>query len=348
MVISTTNNPELPLPFRLERLFKDRFYKYFSPLVAIRLWQFFKKEQITHCVIQQPFIGLLILPIVKLLKIKLLVYSHNIEYQRFQTIGKWWWRLLWLVEWIVYRAANTVLFISRDDLLEAVPIFKLNPQRCFEMPYGTRYPATPPGRPEARATIVNRHQLNPQSFLILFFATHSYRPNTDALERILDEINPILLQQPDFSYQILICGGGLPARFDQLKAYKDKNIHYIGFVNDIDEYIRACDITLNPVITGGGVKTKMVEAIALGTPVISAATGAKGVNPAACGEKLIVLEDNDVTGFANVILHLKNKTYKPTPASFYKEYYWGNAIRAALEEIPISDARYQMTDARPL
>lgn len=333
VVISTTNNPDIPLPFRLERLFRDRFYKYFSPLVAIRLWQFLKKEQITHCVIQQPFIGLLILPIVKLLKIKLLVYSHNIEYQRFQTIGKWWWRLLWLVEWLVYRAANAVLFISRDDLHEAVPIFKLNPKRCFEMPYGTRYPATPPGRAEARAAMVTRHHLNPQEFFVLFFATHSYKPNTDALERILEEINPILLQKAEFPYQILICGGGLPERFNKLKAYYHKNIHYIGFVDNIDEYIQACDVTLNPVITGGGVKTKMVEAIAMGTPVISAATGAKGVDPAACGDKLIVLKDDDNQGFAEAILQLKTKPYQPTPSLFYDEYYWANAIRPALEQI---------------
>ena len=333
VVISTTNNPDIPLPFRLERLFSDRFYKYFSPLVAIRLWQFFKKEQITHCVIQQPFIGLIVLPIVKILKIKLLVYSHNIEYQRFKTIGKWWWRLLWLVEWLLYRAADAVLFISKDDLQEAIPIFKLNPNRCFEMPYGTRYPATPPGREAARQALITRHDLNVNDFLILFFATHSYKPNTDALERILEEINPILLGKAKFPYRILICGGGLPARFNQLEAYHNKNIHYIGFVENIDTYIQACDVTLNPVITGGGVKTKMVEAIALGTPVVSAATGAKGVDPKVCGEKLMVLKDNDIQGFANAILYLKNKPYQPTPASFYEEYYWANAIRPALEEI---------------
>ncbi|MFN7116097.1 MAG: glycosyltransferase family 4 protein [Saprospiraceae bacterium] len=342
VVISTTNNPDLPLPFRLERLFSDRFYKYFSPLVGLRLYQFLKKEHITHCVIQQPFIGLLILPIVKLLNIRLLVYSHNIEYQRFQTIGKWWWRFLWLVEWLLYRNANAVLFISRDDMREAIPIFKLNPNRCFEMPYGTRYPSTPPGRDEARKIITQRHQLDPQAFLILFFATHSYKPNTDALERILDIINPILLQKADFPYKILICGGGLPERFNKLTAYQEKNIHYVGFVDKIDEYIQACDVTLNPVITGGGVKTKMVEAIALGTPVISAKTGAKGVDPVACGDKLVILQDDDNQGFAAAILHLKSKYYMPTPASFYKEYYWANAIQPALKEM--QDTRHQMPD----
>lgn len=334
MVISTTNNADVPLPFRLQKLFSDRFYKYFSPIVAFRLWHFFKNEQITHCIIQQPFIGLMILPIVRLLNIDLLVYSHNIEFQRFKSIGKWWWRLLWLVEWLLYRNANTVLFISRDDKHDAIPIFKLNPNQCFEIPYGTRYPSTPPGREEARATITKRHQLDPQAFLILFFASYSYKPNTDALERILDKINPFLLQKTNFPYTILICGGGLPERFNKLIAYQDKNIHYVGFVDNINEYIQACDVTLNPVITGGGVKTKMVEAIALGTPVISAKTGAKGVDPVACGEKLITIEDFDNQGFAEEILHLKNKFYQPTPASFYDEYYWVNALQPILNQMP--------------
>ncbi len=334
VVISTTNNPDIPLPFRLDRLFSDRFYKYFSPIVGIRLWKFLKKEQITYLVIQQPFIGLLMLPVAKLLNIKLFVYAHNIEFQRFKTIGKWWWRLLWLVEWFVYRSADTVLFISKDDMQEAIPIFKLEASKCFEMPYGTRYPAAPPGRETARQAIITKHDLNVNVFLILFFATYSYKPNTDALERILDEINPILLQKATFPYKILICGGALPARFNKLQAYQDKNIHYIGFVENIDEYVQASDVTLNPVITGGGVKTKMVEAIALGTTVISAATGAKGVNPTACGEKLIILEDNDVNGFVESIIYLQQQENHLTPAFFYQEYYWANAIQSALSQMP--------------
>ena len=85
----------------------------------------------------------------------------------------------------------------------------------------------------------------------------------------------------------------------------------------------AADLVLNPILTGGGVKTKIIEAIALGTSVVSFRTGSLGMNVEACGEKLILVDDNDVNTFAGKMLHLTQMDYSPTPESFYREYHWG-------------------------
>lgn len=334
VVISTTNNKNTPLPFHLVKLFTDRFYKYFSPAVFIKLWRYFQQEKITHCITQQPFIALIALPVARILGIKLYIYAHNIEFQRFKSIKKSWWRLIWLVEWWMYRSADAMLFISEEELQEAILLFRLVPERCISVPFGTRYPTPPTGRDAARQAVIKKHDLNPDNFILLFFGSLSYQPNTKALEDILNKINPILLKKANYHYKILICGGGLPERFDKLAAYQVQQIEYVGFVDDIEQYVQAADVALNPVITGGGVKTKLIEAIAMGTIVVSTTSGAKGVNPMVCGAKLRIVPDEDINGLVDVILSLKNAKNPPTPDSFYKTYYWANAIQGVLNIIP--------------
>src|SRR5687767_8429839 len=105
-----------------------------------------------------------------------------------------------------------------------------------------------------------KHAIGENETIILFNGVLDYKPNLDALLVILEKINPFLLAHPSFKYKILICGKNLPDDLNELKAYKDKNILYAGFVNDIDAYFKGADLFLNPVQSGGGIKTKMVEA----------------------------------------------------------------------------------------
>lgn len=70
--------------------------------------------------------------------------------------------------------------------------------------------------------------------------------------------------------------------------------------------------------TGGGIKTKMVEAIAYGTTVILTQSGATGIIKNICGEKLIIIPDNDWTAFSNAII--SNADKKPETPEVYYDY----------------------------
>mgnify|MGYP001549036391 CR=1 FL=1 len=162
--------------------------------------------------------------------------------------------------------------------------------------------------------------------MLFFNAPLDYKPNTDALSFISNEINPLLLRNNFLNYRILLCGRRLPASFNDLKNYADKNIIYAGFVNDVIPYFKASDICINPVITGGGVKTKIVEAMGYGITVISSITGAAGIEFSVCGEKIKTVPDNNAEAFATAIIQTKN-VIEPTPNSYYNYYYWGNIIK---------------------
>ena len=141
------------------------------------------------------------------------------------------------------------------------------------------------------------------------------------MDIILQQLNPILLKHNDFKYKIIICGKNLPASYHDLSEYVSKNIIYAGFVEDINVYFKGADIFINPVTDGGGIKTKLVEALGSGMIAISTRSGAIGVPQSITGNKLIVVEDYDWIGFTNAIG--KTQAHEIIPPTFFGHFYWG-------------------------
>lgn len=329
--LSTFEDKEGQAPFPLIAVFPHRFHKYFSPLAAWRAYRALKQEAASACIAFQPFIALLLFPATALLGIPLQIYAQNIEYQRFRSMGRWFWPLVFAAEWLAFRLAQHIYFISPDDLPLARRAFGLGSAKCSTVPYGTPYRQAPPDVAEARQSVRRRHGYGEAEFLIAFFGPQSYQPNLEAVELIVHHLNPLLQKQALAPYRFIICGGGLPERYQGLRAFPQ--VEYLGFVDDIEAYIKACDLVINPVNTGGGVKTKLIEAIAWGKTVVSSRTGALGVLPEACGQKLVVVENEDYQGYCDRLLALQAAPDSPTPASFFDTYYWGNAVRSVLERV---------------
>jgi glycosyltransferase involved in cell wall biosynthesis len=326
---STRDNQPESAPFELRRLLPASISKYFSPLAARSIYRSFKKEQVTLCITHQPFIALLMLPVCRLRGIPLHIYAQNLEYARFKTMGKKWWPLIFMIEWFTFRMADHLYFISPDEVAPGRRAFGLSAERCSILPYGTPHQAPPADTKVARQQVRAQHGFSEEEFLIIFFGPQTYQPNLEAVELIIQHINPLLREQVDFRYRFIICGGGLPAHYQQLEAYPE--VSYLGFVQDIEAYVKASDMMINPVNSGGGVKTKLIEAIALSKTVVSSRTGALGVIPEACGPKLRIVEDEDYRAYCDEIIRLQASPTLPTPASFYEQYYWGNIVEGVSE-----------------
>ncbi len=326
-VISTDNN-EANTPFELIPLFKDVPAKYLLPSVARKIVHILMDRGIEQCILHQPFIASWLLAYVKPRGIKLGIYVQNIEFQRFKSLNKWWWPLMRLFEKEVFKRSDFLFFISPNDWESARLLFDIQDKICALANYGTSLKALPTNRAIVEQQIRDSLQLKPDDKIFLFFGPQSYRPNLEAVNIIESEIAPYLRAKAPFNYKILICGGGLPAERQAIfERYED--IQYLGFVEKIEDYVVASDLVLNPILSGGGVKTKIIEAIALGTTVISFSTGAIGMDRIASGKKLVIVEDMDIPSFANAIIEQGEKAYIRTPASFYDHYYWGNTILPA-------------------
>ena len=304
--------------------------RYANIFLYYSLRRLIRQNKATHLIIEHPYYGWLAWLLRRTLPITLIVHSHNIEYMRSKSIGRWWWKLLKVYERWVYKKADINFFISEDDREHAIQFLGIDKSRSYPVTYGIEIAGLPEDEKYAEALIRKQHNIDKSTMILLFNGALYHHTNYDALSVILDVINPFLLTNKDLSYKIIVCGKGLPAFFNNLDNYKDKNIIYAGFVDDINLYFKAADIFLNPIISGGGVKTKAIEAIAMNCTVVSTEIGALGLKREACGEKLLVSNDNDWSAF-NRNLKLAFAARNNTPEAFFHHYYWGNISRKVVE-----------------
>jgi glycosyltransferase involved in cell wall biosynthesis len=80
-----------------------------------------------------------------------------------------------------------------------------------------------------------------------------------------------------------------------------ENVTMTGFVEDVRPLIASAWISLAPLRVGGGTRLKILEAMALGTPVVATSKGAEGLQ-ATNGEHLLAA-DTPVE-FAGAVLRL--------------------------------------------
>jgi len=304
-----------------------------SPLRYINLFYFFTFRRIiretgaTHVMLEHPYYGWLGILLKWICDVRLIVHSHNIEGLRWKMLKKWWWKILWYYEKYTHRQADYNFFIHDDDKAYAISHFGLKPGRCITMTYGIEWDHAP-GREEARQAGQQLRAMYPiraDEKILFFNGAFNYSPNLDALEKIVGIINPLLATKPHFSYVILICGRDIPSAF---MAEAHPHLVFAGFVDDISLYFKGADVFLNPITEGGGIKTKLVEALGYNLNAVSTRHGAWGVDPQLCAGKLLICEDHDWNAFTELAVRACESS-TDIGTAYFQHFYWGNSTRAA-------------------
>jgi polysaccharide biosynthesis protein PslH len=179
--------------------------------------------------------------------------------------------------------------------------------------------------------LVKKYSLPLQTKLFLFNGTLDYPPNLDAVKNIVEKINPLFIQK-NIPYKIIICGKGLPKQMNELKEYMDQNIIYAGFVDDISQYFKGTDVFINAVTDGGGIKTKLVEALGYNLNAVSTFNGAIGVNENICNGKLLLTENHDWKGF-NDKMEIAMYMNQSISSEFFDHFFWENIAAKAANAI---------------
>ncbi len=132
-----------------------------------------------------------------------------------------------------------------------------------------------------------------------FIGSLDWLPNTEALDWLLVEVWPLVLQKaPDFVLHV--AGRNMPKRYRQ---YQSECVKIYGEVEDGKDFLRNHGPLLVPLLSGSGVRIKILEALAEGQAVISTATGAEGLELQHNQQLLIA---NTASEFADAIVTLGN------------------------------------------
>jgi glycosyltransferase involved in cell wall biosynthesis len=110
---------------------------------------------------------------------------------------------------------------------------------------------------------------------VVFCGAMDYNPNIDALRWYFAEIHERLRQLcPGLHVWIVGKDPGL-----EIKTLVDAqpNVYLTGAVPDVRPYYRRAWLQIVPLRIGGGTRLKIVESLAMGTPVVSTTVGAQGL-----------------------------------------------------------------------
>ncbi len=324
-VTVVSNDPKYAKGYQVLNILSGSSSRYANISLFFTIKRLLRKYGATHLLLEHPYFGWLGILLKTFTGIKLIIHSHNIETTRWKSLGKWWWEILWWYERTTHRHADYNFFIHDDDRFYAIKEFGLEPGACITITYGIEIEQAPSPEDKQRCKSLLRQQHNIQNneTIFLFNGALDYRPNHEAVLSILEKINPLLLDS-GFLYKIIICGRGLPEEMNSLHSYLEKHIIYAGFVDDITVYFKGADIFINPVVEGGGIKTKMVEALGYNCKVVSTMNGSIGVVKEEAGGLLKIVADDDWKNFAAQMINAAAEPAANIPAAFYEKFYWGN------------------------
>lgn len=111
-----------------------------------------------------------------------------------------------------------------------------------------------------------------------------WMPNQEAIEWFLENCwHEITKTFP--SLKLYLAGRGFP---DALKI-EDSNIVYDEAISNAIDYMKSKSVMIVPLLSGSGMRVKILQAFALGIPVVSTAIGAEGIE-CTDGENILIAD----------------------------------------------------------
>ena len=137
---------------------------------------------------------------------------------------------------------------------------------------------------------------------LLYPGLFNYLPNEDAAIRLIKEVLPAVRARGRAARVVLVGRNPTPSLLEA--ARHDPGVEVTGAVESVVPYLeQPCVVTL-PIAIASGTRLKILEAFAVGRPVVSSAKGAEGID-AVDGEHLLIRETPD--SMAAAVIDLWNR-----------------------------------------
>lgn len=169
-----------------------------------------------------------------------------------------------------------------------------------------------------------------EPYTIVFTGRMRYKPNQQAVLHFYNRILPLIRKKiPGAKFMVV---GAYPP--PQIKALaQDQNVIVTGWVPDIKPYVASGAVSVVPLLTGGGTRIKILEALALAKAVVSTSVGAEGLD--LVPDKHLVIKDTP-EDFARATVELlqnpeKRKKIGEAGKNFIRQVYGWSTIYSDLQ-----------------
>ena len=116
--------------------------------------------------------------------------------------------------------------------------------------------------------------LDAENESLIYIGSMGYQPVSDGAVFFCKSVLPLIRQT--FAHTDVWLVGREPT--PEVLELADDHIHVTGQVTDIKEYYEKASISIVPLRAGGGTRLKILEAMALGKPVVSTSIGCEGLD----------------------------------------------------------------------
>lgn len=113
-----------------------------------------------------------------------------------------------------------------------------------------------------------------ESNTLLFVGNFKHPPNQEALVWFVRQVLPTILEKRRQTRLLVVGAQASPAFAESVAG---PGVEFVGEVEDIREPLARYAVFLAPILTGSGVRVKLLEAFAAGIPVVSTPLGAEGL-----------------------------------------------------------------------
>lgn len=171
--------------------------------------------------------------------------------------------------------------------------------------------------------------------LLVFAGALSYFANRNGIEWFVANVLPrVVEQRPDV--RLVVTGDPAGVRLGG-----GRSVEQVGHVADVRPIVASAAVSIAPILEGGGTRLKILEAMALATPVVSTHKGAEGLD-VVDGEHLL-LADSPSDFAAHVVALLEQRRMASTVAEnahrLVREQYDARIICPRFEQLLVAVAQ---------
>lgn len=254
--------------FKSDSYFVERFY---SEVFAEKIRHILLQESFDVVVLEHLYLCQYIEDIRRYSKAKIVLRAQNVEHElwenytgkvknplvkKFLNIAT---QRLKFFEQKMARQLDGVIALTSHDAL----FFKMAGEKKLQVS------EIPVGFLHTPVTSVKKHDLP----VLFHLGSMDWLPNRQGIDWFLEKVFPLVLQQYP-QVKLNLAGKKMPAKYWRLKH---PNVLVEGEVASSVQYMADKDILVVPLLSGGGMRVKIIEAMACGKTVISTPLGASGI-----------------------------------------------------------------------
>ncbi|MEY2763830.1 MAG: hypothetical protein RLZZ205_254 [Bacteroidota bacterium] len=244
--------------------------RFFSPDMDIKIDRLLRKHQFDIIHLESLFMTPYLGTIKRRSKAPVVLRAHNIEYTIWEKIAigtknpvkkayiNHLARQLKEYELNMFNFVDGIATISESDKIRMLQLGVRQPIRTIS--FGI--------------DLNKYHPLNPPQDVSLFhLGAMDWEPNIEGLTWFIENIWPHIHQHfPQL--KLNLAGRNMPDKFIQLQV---PGVHVIGEVEDAHGFMSQHAIMVVPLLSGGGIRVKIIEGMALGKAIVSSTIGAIGI-----------------------------------------------------------------------